>query len=84
MTITGKTMIYGPPYKSRSDARADQKALQDALDHKAPNEILRPDLPSGRGADPIPAWAHGVRVESTGWWPLKRQHALVLTSHRGH
>jgi hypothetical protein len=83
MTITGKTTTFGAPYRSRRAARADEAALQDQLDAKLGNEIIRPELPSGRDVGPVPAWARGVRVESQGFI-LRRQHSLVLTSTRGH
>ncbi len=80
--MSERTQVISSPYHAREDARADERMLQAFIDG------LRLAGGPYEGTDSItyegftlPAWTHGVRVESA---PNGKQHTLIATEHRGH
>lgn len=80
--MSDRTEIVSSPFHSRDDARAEERVLQAFLDglvlSGGPYEGAETVTYEGYT---LPAWAKGIRVEST---PNGKQHTLVATEHRGH
>ena len=80
--MSDRTAIISSPFKDRDDAHAEERVLQAFLDGVWAGGPLPEDVDElNCEGYTLPAWAHGVRVESA---PNGKQHTLVATEHRGH